>query len=87
MSVSVLTCTTSRKNEQASSTQRGCQIAYCQTQSPNLGKFWRALQWKMLVYFLDIGSILRPFDKFYGHWVYFEEIWYIFLSVGKLLQE
>jgi hypothetical protein len=32
-----------------------------QTKNPNLGKFWRVLQWKMLVYFMDTWSILRSF--------------------------
>jgi hypothetical protein len=25
-----------------------CQMVYFQTKNPNLGKFWRVLQWKML---------------------------------------
>jgi hypothetical protein len=33
-------------------------------------KVWRALQWKMLVYFMDIWSILRPFDIFCDHLIY-----------------
>jgi hypothetical protein len=57
-------------------------------QKSNLGKFWSALQWKMLVilctYFL---SILRPFDIFYGNFVYFVVVWYIFPRVGKFYQE
>jgi hypothetical protein len=38
----------------------------------NLGKFWRVLQWKMLVYvgiwymLVDTWSILRSFVNFYG---------------------
>jgi hypothetical protein len=55
-----------------------CQMAYFQTQNPNLGKFWRVLQWKMLVYFMAIWStyitaiwyILWPFGVFYGFLVY-----------------
>jgi hypothetical protein len=31
--------------------RQGCQTVCFQTQNPNLGKFWRALEWKMLVYF------------------------------------
>jgi hypothetical protein len=34
-----------------------------QTKYPNLGKFWRALERKMLVYFM------------YGHLVYITAIW------------
>jgi hypothetical protein len=56
-----------------------------QTKNPNLGKFWRVLQWKMLVY------ILCPFGLFYSHWkyfyshlVYFVVIWYIFPRFGVL---
>jgi hypothetical protein len=35
-----------------------------------LGKFWRVLQWKMMVYFMDSWSILRSFVIFYRHLVY-----------------
>jgi hypothetical protein len=33
---------------------QGCQMVCFQTKNYNLGKFWRALQWKMLVYFMII---------------------------------
>jgi hypothetical protein len=46
-----------------------------------------ALQWKMFVYYTGIRSILRPFDIFYGHLVYFMVIWNIFPRVGTLNQE
>jgi hypothetical protein len=58
-----------------------------QTKKPNLGKFWRVLQWKILVYFMTIWSILRPLEIFYGHLVYFVVVWYIFPSFGILYQE
>jgi hypothetical protein len=45
-----------------------CQMVYFQTKNRNLDKYWRALQWKMLVYFMDIWYILRPVDVFNGHW-------------------
>jgi hypothetical protein len=51
---------------------------FFQTKNPNLGKFWRVLQWKILVYFMIIWSISRPFEIFCGHLVYFVVIWYIF---------
>jgi hypothetical protein len=35
-----------------------------QTKNPNLGKFWRVLQWKLLVYVMAIWSILQPFDTY-----------------------
>jgi hypothetical protein len=57
---------------------QGCQMVYFQIKNRNLGKFWRVLQWKMLVYFIDIWSILRPFYTYNGHLVYFVVIWYIF---------
>jgi hypothetical protein len=47
-------------------------------QNPNLGKFWSVLQFKMLVTFMAIRSILQPFRIFYVHFVYFKVIWYIF---------
>jgi hypothetical protein len=49
----------------------GCQMDCFQTKNPNLGKIWRVLQWKMLVYFMAIlvyfmamWSILWPFCLF-----------------------
>jgi hypothetical protein len=57
---------------------QGCQMAYFQTPSSILGKFWQVLQWKMLVYFKAIWSILRPSGIFFGHLVYWMEIWFIF---------
>jgi hypothetical protein len=53
-----------------------------QTKNRNLGKFWRALQRKMFVYFMDIRSILRSFDISYGP-MFFVVIWYIFPRVGN----
>jgi hypothetical protein len=52
-------------------------MVYFQIQNPNLGKFWSALDWKMLIYFMVIGDI-------YGHLGYFMTIWYILCSFGTL---
>jgi hypothetical protein len=49
-----------------------------QTQNPNLGKFWRALDWKMLMYFVPVWNILHTAGIFYDHLVHFVFIWYIF---------
>jgi hypothetical protein len=57
---------------------QGCQIAYFQTKNPDFGKFWRVLQWKILVYFW-------PFGPFYGYLVYFMVIWDIFWLFGMFL--
>jgi hypothetical protein len=43
-----------------------------------LGKFWRVLQCKILVYFKTIWPVLLLFEIFYGHSVYYVVIWYIF---------
>jgi hypothetical protein len=37
---------------------------------PNMGIFWGALEWKMLVF-------LVPFGTFFSHFVHFVAIWYI----------
>jgi hypothetical protein len=63
-----------------------CQMAYFQTKNPNLGIFWRLLQWKMLLYFIDIWSILQPSGIFHWHLVYFVVIKYIFSRFGTLYQ-
>jgi hypothetical protein len=43
------------------------------------------MEWKMLVYFMAIWYILRPFGIFYGHLVYFTAIWYILRPFGIFL--
>jgi hypothetical protein len=53
-----------------------------QTKNPILGKFWRAVDRKMLVYFMAIWNILQTFGIFYGHLVHFVFIWYILCSFG-----
>jgi hypothetical protein len=62
--------------------KQGCQMAYFQTNNSNLGKFFRVLQWKMLVYFMSIWSILWSFGLFYGHLVYLLAIWYVLWLSG-----
>jgi hypothetical protein len=52
-------------------------MVYFQTQNPNLGKFWSVLQWKALVNFVAIWSILLSFGKFCSHLEYFVVIGYI----------
>jgi hypothetical protein len=53
-------------------------MVYFQTKNPNLGNFWRALDWKMLLSFLAIRNILRTFRKCYARLIHFVLIWYIF---------
>jgi hypothetical protein len=60
------------------SQMQGCQMVCFQTKKPNLGKFWRALEWKMLVYFLIIWNILQPFVYVMANFpvlVYCVKIW------------
>jgi hypothetical protein len=59
--------------------QQGCQMVYLQTKNFNLGKFWRALEWKIagiiydnLKYLTAIWYTLWPFG------IYLNVIWYIF---------
>jgi hypothetical protein len=42
---------------------QGCQMVYFQTKNSKLGKFWRTLDGKMLMY------------VFYGYLEYFKGIW------------
>jgi hypothetical protein len=46
--------------------RQDCQMVCFQTKNPNWGKFWRALEWKILVYFMIIWNILRPIGVHYG---------------------
>jgi hypothetical protein len=41
------------------SLKQGCQMVYFQTKTPNLGKLWRALEWKMLVYLWSFGNLVK----------------------------
>jgi hypothetical protein len=54
------------KNHKAhfSGGEQGCQMKYFNTKNAILGIFWRALEWKMLIYFMAIG-------RFNGHLVHF----------------
>jgi hypothetical protein len=47
-----------------------------------LGKFWRALEWNMLIYFLAVWNILQTFGILYDHLIRFVFIWYIFSAFG-----
>jgi hypothetical protein len=71
-------------------------MACFQTKNPILGKFWRDLKWKILVFFMAIWFIVWPFGllnghlvysmaiwSFYSHLVYFIVIWYIFPCTKK----
>jgi hypothetical protein len=59
---------------------------YFSAKNPNLGKFWRALDWKILTYFMVIWNILQTFGIFYDHLVHFMFIWYIFSGLGIMYQ-
>jgi hypothetical protein len=39
------------------SLEQGCQMVYFQNKNTNLGLYWRAFEWKMLVYFNAIWNI------------------------------
>jgi hypothetical protein len=49
-----------------------------QTKNPNLGKFWRALDWKMLIFYVYL-------EYFTDIWEIFINIWYILLSFGTFI--
>jgi hypothetical protein len=57
---------------------QGCQMVYFQTINPNLSKFWRVLQWKVLVpiCILCAFGILRTFG------IYIMSIWCILWPFG-----
>jgi hypothetical protein len=54
---------------------------------PNLGKYWRAFEWEILVYFMTIWNILWPFGLIYGRLVLFVVICYIFPNLVCLDQD
>jgi hypothetical protein len=66
---------------------QGCQMVSFQTKNLNLSKFWRALEYKVLLEIMIIWNILQPLCIFYGHFGNFLVIWYIFPRFGALYQE
>jgi hypothetical protein len=58
-----------------------------QTKNPNLGKFWRAIEWKMFVDFITIWNNLRPFGVIYCRLLLLVVIWYVFSILVCLYQE
>jgi hypothetical protein len=53
-------------------------MVYFQTKNHNFGKYFRALEWKMLVYFMTIWYILQQSGILYGNLVSFGVIWYVY---------
>jgi hypothetical protein len=54
-------------------------MVYFQTKNPSLGKFWRALDWQMLIYFMSIGNlwnIFLPLGTFCVRMVNYFQFWY-----------
>jgi hypothetical protein len=58
-------------------------MVYLQTKNPNLGKFWRVLQWKGLVHFMAIWSNLLTFGIFVDIW-YFCGLLVYFVANGNI---
>jgi hypothetical protein len=67
-----------------SPSDQGCQMVCFQTKNSNLGKLWRVLLWKILLYFMTVWPILRPLEIFHFHLIYFVAIWYIVPRFGIL---
>jgi hypothetical protein len=65
---------------------QGCQMVYFQTKIPLWEKIFRALDWKMLIYFIAIWNILETVDIFYDHSVHFVFIGYICSGFGIMHQ-
>jgi hypothetical protein len=62
-------------------------MVYFQTKKTNLGEFWRALEWNILVYFITIWYILWQFG-IHTLWSFVNVviIWYIFQHFGILCE-
>jgi hypothetical protein len=66
---------------------QGCQMLYFKSKNINFGVFWKALEWKFLVYFMANCCILWAFVYIlwpFGNFVIFG---YIFPRFGMLYQE
>jgi hypothetical protein len=62
-------------------------MVYFQTKNPNLGKFWSALDRKILIYFMVICNISQTLETLYYRMVHFMFIWNIFSGFGIMYQE
>jgi hypothetical protein len=60
-----------KKKKKKNEGDQGCQMVCLKTKNPNLGKFWRVLHWKMLVYFMVFSYILWTFGIVPGNLLYF----------------
>jgi hypothetical protein len=72
MNLSILVCPQWRLPRRTKTSMLNTRVARWFVFKPKiqiLGKFWRVLQWKMSVYFMDTWSILRSFVIFYWHLV------------------
>jgi hypothetical protein len=76
---------TNPNQERLFSLDAGLPDVFFQTKYPDLGKFWKALEWKMLVDFIAIWNIFRafgipilgPFVNLVAKLVCFPPFWYI----------
>jgi hypothetical protein len=62
MTVAFFSCFEKTYLNLSAARDQGCQTVWFQAKNPNFGKIWRALEWKMLLYFGRFGI-------FYGHLV------------------
>jgi hypothetical protein len=80
-----------RRNEKLSEgrppLEQCCQMVCFQTKNPDLGKFWKVLQWTTLVFLWKFLPNLSPIGIFYGHLVHSVVFWYIFSRFGMLRRE
>jgi hypothetical protein len=68
-------CAEQRRKKLNGDPEQGCQMVYFQAKN-TLGKFWRAIECKVLVNFMAIWNILRSFGIFYVHLsIHVEIIW------------
>jgi hypothetical protein len=57
-----------------------------QAKNPNLGKFWRALDWKLLMYLMAIWNILHTFRIFCDNLVHFVFFRFWYYALWKIWQ-
>jgi hypothetical protein len=58
----------SAAKQTSSSQDQGCQMVCFWTKNPNLGKFWTALEWKMMVHFMTIWNNYSHSGSFIVIW-------------------
>jgi hypothetical protein len=79
--------TNQNQDDVSNSLHQGCQMVSFQTKNSNLVKFWRSLDWKLLIYLMATWNISRTFGGILWPLGTFVFIRLIFFRLGIMYRE